>query len=136
MYKHLKLFIHAEGVQIKPQVQNDELKAIVRLGSDLNDNYYQIEKGLTISDYGVSSPLEIWPEENNIDAFLENLGKLKLLRLEAAIAPNILYPAVGMPSPIEGLEGYDIRVKGNPNLSNIKTIMLGVKNVTDRKSVV
>ena len=130
MYKHFKLFLHAEGVQTKPQVQNDEIKAIIRLGSDLNDNYYQIEKLVSISDYSAISALEIWPSENNIDALLENLGKLKLLRLEDAIAPNIIYPAIGMPSPIDGIEGYDIRVKGNPNLSNIKTIMLGVKNVT------
>jgi len=131
MYKHLKLFIHVEGVQTRSQVQNDELKAIIRIGSDLNDNYYQIEKSLKISDYGVITPLEIWPEENNLDAFLEYFGKLKLLRLKAAIAPNILYPAIGMPSPIDGLTGYDIRIKGNPNLSNIKTIMLGVKNVSN-----
>ncbi len=128
MYKRLKLFLHAEGIQTKPQVQNEEITAIIRIGSDLNDNYYQIEKLLTISDYGVSTPLEIWPKENNVDVFLENLGKLKLLRFEEGIAPNILYPTVGTPSPIEGLEGYEIRVKGNPNLANIKTIMLGVKN--------
>jgi len=131
MYKHLKLFLHAEGIQTKPQVQNDEIKAIIRLGSDLDDNYYQIEKLLSISDYGVSTPIEIWPEENNIDALLEYLGKLKLLRFDEGIAPNILYPEIGTPSPIESLDGYDIRVKGNPNLANIKTIMLGVKNVTN-----
>jgi len=130
MYKHLKLFLHAEGVQTKPQVQDNELKAIIRIGSDLNDNYYQLEKLLTVSDYGVTTPLEIWPEENNLDAFLEYLGKLKLLRFEAGVAPNVLFPAVNAPSPIEGLDGYDIRVKGNPNLANIKTIMLGVKNAT------
>ena len=137
MYKHLKLFIHAEGVQTKPQVQNDEMKAIVRIGSDLDDNYYQLEKLIKISDYTASTAIEIWPEENNLDVLLEYLGKLKLLRFEEGIAPNILFPAVGAPSPIEGLEGYEIRVKGNPNLSNIKTIMLGVKNVsTANQSVV
>jgi cell surface protein SprA len=130
MYKHLKLFLHAEGIQTRPQVQSDELKAIIRLGSDLNNNYYQIEKLLTVSDYGAASPGEIWPSENNVDALLEYLGKLKLLRFDAGVAPNIVYPEDGMPSPIEELEGYDIRVKGNPNLSNIKTIMLGVKNVS------
>ena len=130
MYKHLKLFLHAEGVQTKPQVQDNELKAIIRIGSDLNDNYYQLEKLLTVSDYGVTTPLEIWPEENNLNAFLEYLGKLKLLRFEAGVAPNLLFPAVNALSPIEGLEGYEIRVKGNPNLANIKTIMLGVKNAT------
>ncbi|WP_298265830.1 cell surface protein SprA [uncultured Lutibacter sp.] len=131
MYKKLKLFLHAEGVQTKTQVQDDEIKAIIRIGSDLNDNYYQLEKLLKISDYGVTTPIEIWPEENNLDVFLEYLGKLKLLRFDAGIAPNELYPAINTPSPIEGLEGYDIRVKGNPNLANIKTIMLGVKNVSN-----
>jgi len=128
MYKRLRLFIHAEGIQTKPQVQDNEIKAIIRVGSDLNDNYYQIEKLLTISQYGVSSALDVWPTENNLDVFLEHLGKLKLLRFEDGVAPNILYPAEGAISPIEGLTGYEIRVKGNPNLSNIKTIMLGVKN--------
>jgi cell surface protein SprA len=130
MYKHLKLFLHAEGIQTKPQVQNEDIKAIIRIGSDLNDNYYQLEKLLSISDYGASSAIGVWPDENNLDVFLEYLGKLKLMRFEEGIAPNIIYPAFGAASPIEGLEGYDIRVKGNPNLSNIKTIMLGVKNVS------
>ena len=131
MYKHLKLFLHAEGVQTRPQVQNNDLKAIVRLGSDLNDNYYQIEKPLTISEYGASSPIDIWPEENNLDAFLEYLGKLKLQRFEQGIAPNILFPEVGSALPFDDMEGYEIRVKGNPNLSNIKTIMLGVQNTSN-----
>ncbi|MFZ2284615.1 MAG: cell surface protein SprA, partial [Lutibacter sp.] len=129
MYKHLKLFLHAEGIQTKPQVQDNELKAIIRIGSDLNDNYYQIEKLLTISEDGVKTPLEIWPEENNLDAFLEQLGKLKLERIAPGNNADIneLYPPI-IPSQIE--EDYVIRVKGNPNLANIKTIMLGVKNVT------
>ena len=131
MYKHLKLFVHEEGIQTKPQVQNNDLKTIIRIGSDLIDNYYQIEKTLTVSDYSASTPFEIWPEENNIDALLEYFGKLKLLRFEDGVAPNILYPAEGAPSPISGLQGYEIRVKGNPNLANIKTIMMGVKNVSN-----
>ncbi|MFA5299150.1 MAG: cell surface protein SprA, partial [Lutibacter sp.] len=130
MYKHLKLFIHTEGIQTKSRVQDDQLKAIIRIGSDLDDNYYQLEKTLKVSDYGATTALDVWPEENNFDALLDYLGKLKLLRFEAGVAPNILYPAVDAPSPIQGLEGYDIRVKGNPNLANIKTIMLGVKNIS------
>ncbi len=130
MYENLKLFIHAEGVQTKTQVQDDELKAIIRLGTDLDDNYYQIEKLISVSDYDSTTDLEVWPEVNNIEVLLENLGQLKLLRFEDGIASNVLYPAIGEASPIDGLEDYDIRVKGSPNLSNIKTIMLGVKNVS------
>lgn len=131
MYKKLKLFLHAEGVQSKPQVEDGALTAVVRIGSDLTDNFYQLEKPLLISDYSASTDIEVWPSENNLEVLLEYLGKLKLLRFDEGIAPNILYPALGTPSPIEGLEDYEIRVKGNPNLSNIKTIMLGVKNNTE-----
>lgn len=130
-YKRLKMFIHAEGVQTKPQVQANELMAVIRLGSDLNDNYYQLEKPLVITNYGTSNALEIWPAENNLDVLLDYLGKLKLERFKAGVPPNILYPEEGMPFPFPELKDYSIRVKGNPNLGNIKTIMLGVKNISN-----
>ena len=130
MYKKLKLFLHAEAVQSKPAVQDGQLTAIVRLGSDLNDNYYQLEKSLVVSAAGAAMSSEVWPTENNLSAVLEHLAKLKLIRFDQGIAPNQLYPSLGTPSPIEGLEGYDIRVKGHPNLGNINTIMLGLKNVS------
>lgn len=128
MYKRLKMFIHAEGIVAKPLVKDDELHAIIRLGSDLNENYYQIEVPLKITNFGAITAQEIWPSENNIEVLLEHLSNLKLFRFNEGIAPHLVYPAVGLPSPIEGLEGYEVRVKGNPNLSNVKTIMLGVKN--------
>ncbi len=130
MYKRLKMFLHLEGLQTKPQVQNEDLKAIIRLGSDMTDNFYQLEKLLNVTDYDATTSLEIWPEENNLEALLEYLTQLKLFRFDEGIASNILYPIPGAP-PIPGLEGYEIRLKGNPNLGNIKTIMLGVQNVSN-----
>lgn len=132
MYKQLKMFLHAEGIQTSPQVQDDDLKAIVRLGSDLTSNFYQLEKPLKVSDYDAQTALEIWPEENNLKALLEYLTELKLQRFEEGVPPNILYPPAGAP-PIPELEGYQIRIKGNPNLGNIKTIMLGVENISNSK---
>lgn len=129
MYKKLKLFLHAEGIKGTPQVGNGDMKMIFRLGSDLTENYYQIEKPLVVSDYSAKTPQEVWPEENNLSVVLEHLGKLKLQRLAAGIAPNVLFPALGSAMPIK-LDGYEIRVKGNPNLANIRTMMLGVKNVS------
>ncbi|MDO9261700.1 MAG: cell surface protein SprA [Flavobacteriaceae bacterium] len=128
MYKRLKMFIHAEGIRTKPLVKDNDLQAIIRLGSDLNENYYQIEIPLKITNFGAITAQEIWPSENNFDVLLEHLTNLKLFRFKEGIAPHLLYPAIGVPSPIEGLTGYEVRVKGNPNLSNVKTMMLGVKN--------
>jgi len=129
MYKQLKMFVHVEGIQTKPQVQDEDLQAIVRLGSDMTENFYQLEKILNVSDYDSTTPLEIWPEENDLSVLLEYLTQLKVHRFDEGVPPNILYPAPGAPA-IPGLEGYQIRIKGNPNLGNIKTIMLGVQNIS------
>ena len=127
MFKKLKMFLHAEGVLGNIEVKDDELLAIMRLGSDTDDNYYQVEMPLKITGFSAVTPEEIWPEENNIDALIEQFGNLKLERLETGAPANELYP---LPSPGEAPE-YRIRVKGNPNLSNIRTLMLGVKNVSN-----
>ncbi|WP_243739408.1 T9SS outer membrane translocon Sov/SprA [Flavicella sediminum] len=128
MYKRLKMFIHAEG-RNNINLSDDKLSAIIRIGSDLNENFYQIEVPLKATLFSNSSAEEIWPEENNLEVDLEALGKLKLERYQAfgATGVNELYPL-----PVEDeAPAYRVRVKGNPNLANIKTIMMGVKNISD-----
>ncbi len=124
MYKQLKMFIHAEGIIGDIEVKDDELVGIVRLGSDTDDNYYQLEIPLKITSFNATTAEEIWPIENNVEADIEAFGNLKLERLEVGGLINQLYPQPQVGEPAE----YRIRVKGNPNLSNIRTIMLGVKN--------
>ncbi|MCA0933563.1 cell surface protein SprA [Lutimonas saemankumensis] len=125
MYKQLKMFIHAEGKVGQLEVKDNELLGIIRLGSDTDDNYYQVEIPLKITDFNAVTPEEIWPVENNLDAAIKDFGNLKLERLEIGAPAGELYP-----KPVAGEDPeFRIRVKGNPNLSNIRTIMLGVKNV-------
>ncbi len=126
MFKQLKMFIHAESILGNIEVKDDELLGIIRLGSDTDDNYYQIEVPLKITDFSAITDEDIWPEANNIDASIEDFGQLKLSRLEIGGPVNELFP---QPVPGEPVE-YRIRIKGNPNLSNIQTIMLGVKNIS------
>jgi cell surface protein SprA len=124
MFKKLQMFIHAESLVNQAEVADDEIVAIIRIGSDLSENYYQIEKPLKITAFGTSTASDIWPEDNELNVDLEALKKLKLERFEDGIASNVLYPIPVVGEPVE----YRIRVKGNPNLGKIKTIMLGVKN--------
>ncbi|MEI6864519.1 cell surface protein SprA [Flavicella sp.] len=126
MYKTLKLFVHAEG--IGTNLGDNKIMAIMRLGSDLNDNYYQIEVPLKATLFTESTSEEVWPEDNYFEVDLESLGLLKVQRYsEGASATNELYPL-----PVEGEKPeYRIRVKGSPNLSNIKTMMLGVQNISE-----
>tara|TARA_B110000305_G_C19464203_1_gene656653 strand:+ start:634 stop:7743 length:7110 start_codon:yes stop_codon:yes gene_type:complete len=128
MYKQLKMFVHAEGIQSEASLQDDEFQAILRIGSDLVDNYYEIAYPLKVTSFSASTAEEIWL--NDMKIVLEHLGELKLLRYEDGVAPNVIYPAIGVLPPIEGLKGYEIRVKGNPSLSNARTLILGVKNNT------
>ena len=131
MYKKLKMFLHAEGIMGQAPIENGDLTAIIRLGSDLNDNYYQIEKKLGVSDFSATSDTDVWLEDNDVEAILERFGKLKLKRFEDGIAPNVQYPSFE-DKAYDSVAGYMVRVKGNPNLAKIKTIMLGVHNNDDR----
>jgi len=127
MFKKLKMFVHAEGLN-GLELNDNELMAVLRIGSDLNDNFYQLEVPLKATSFGSFSPDAIWPASNSFEVDLEALAKLKVERYGALGASNFnqLYPL-----PVEDEEAIKrMRVKGSPNLSNIKTIVLGVKNIS------
>jgi len=124
MFKRLKMFMHAESKELEG-IADDELVAIIRLGSDLSDNFYQIELPLKITAHSSSTDKAIWPKENEFNIDLNTLKKLKLDRFEALGQTNAMFSAV----PEGGTAVYS--VKGHPNLGNLKTIMLGVKNSSD-----
>ncbi len=121
-YKELKMFMHLEA-PTDPSVLNNEMVSIIRLGTDLNDNFYQIELPLELSTKLTNpTPLEAWPEANNLEILLEQLGKIKLARDIANAPINELFTVSN------GDENYVLRVKGSPTLSQIRTIMLGIRN--------
>ena len=92
-YKQLKMFIHTEPV-FAESVTDDDLSAIIRLGTDLNDNFYQLELPLKVSPEGSLAPLDVWPEPNNLDAF-RSAGKSKTARDASGAAINELFTASG-----------------------------------------
>ncbi|MGY0425617.1 MAG: T9SS outer membrane translocon Sov/SprA, partial [Polaribacter sp.] len=127
-FKRLKMFMHLQENRGEPILNDDEMSAVIRLGTDLNDNFYQIEVPLKVTKNG-SSALDIWPEANNLDAILELFGKIKLERdaLGASVAPiNKIYTSTEQDANLP----YTISVKGNPTLAKLRTIMLGVKNTS------
>ncbi len=123
-YNNLRMFLHAESrPEGTPQsASNDEMVAIIRFGTDLNDNYYEIEKPLKLSTTFVNpSSEEVWLSENNLDIPLKELANLKVLRDGAGLSAGTVYEGVST-------NGLTIAVKGNPTLAQIRTVMLGVKN--------
>jgi len=124
-FKNLKMFMHLQKNEGALAINDDDFSAIMRLGTDLNDNYYQIELPLKVSLNGTSA-LDLWPEANNLDAFLETFGKVKLERDKLDFSITDLYTSTEQDPEIL----YTISVKGNPTLAKLKTIVLGLKNNT------
>ena len=122
-FKRLKMFMHLQENQGTATLNNGDLTAIIRLGTDLNENFYQIELPLAVSKSG-SAAIDIWPEANNLDAFLETFGKIKLERNSVNFPVNEIFSSQAQDQKIP----YTISVKGNPTLAQLRTIMLGIKN--------
>ena len=128
-YKNLKMFLHAESPGVTNVAGDDDLSTIVRFGTDLEDNYYEVEMPLKISTVLTNpSPLQAWPEENNLDLTLQDLIALKLTR-DSMDDPGLLntFPNPNDATPLND-DGLILRIKGSPTLAQIKTVMLGVKN--------
>ena len=120
MFKRLKMFVHAERITGSTQTDSNDLTAILRLGSDTNDNFYQLEIPLKITETGESSADSIW--KNEFDTKLRELGNLKLEKFASNAPNNEIYPSIASDPEAR------IRIKGSPNLSNIRTLMIGVRN--------
>ncbi len=125
-YKRLKMYIHAEASgEIESALQDGDLSLFVRLGTDFNDNYYEYEIPLKVTPWGVSRLDDqlIWPIENELNITFEQLLDAKQER-NKAIRDGIHSSST---DPFSGTE-KQITVVGNPNISMVKTIMLGVRN--------
>lgn len=125
-YRRLKMFIHAEQANIEDNYKTGDLTAFIRLGADFDDNYYEYEVPLEFTDWGTGNRQDIWPEGNEIDLLLEKLTDAKLKRQEARSQGNA---QASNNMPFEVNDGKNkITVKGMPSLSDVKTIMIGVRN--------
>ena len=123
-FKNLKMFMHLQGADDELPISDNDFSGVIRLGTDLNENYYELELPLKVSPNG-NSQFDIWPEENNLDVFLEALGKVKLERDGIGAAINEPFT-----SSIQTDNPYKITVKGNPTLAELRTIVLGLKNTS------
>ncbi len=121
-YGRLKMFISANDQT--GLTQDGELKAFVRLGSDFDQNYYEIELPLKITPPGTRDYNVVWPEQNQIDLDLNELYALKVQRDRENFNLGTLYPLGGGRQAGKHL----LRVLGRPDLAQVKLMMIGVRN--------
>ena len=117
-YKKIKMFVHAEGKE--DDLKYGDLTCFIRLGTDFTSNYYEYEIKLMPTPHFSSSAYAIWPSQNEIDIEFEIFQLAKQER-------NFNSSDVTTPY-VKNSSGGKITVVGNPNLAQIKTIMIGVRN--------
>lgn len=118
-YGRLKMFLHANS-----SAQDDDLQAFIRLGTDFDQNYYEIAIPLKITNPLQTGERDIWPEENEIDIDLDALYALKAERDRNQFSLSQSYPLQGP----RQVGRHLIRIFGRPDLAGVRTIMIGVRN--------
>ncbi len=77
-YGRIKMFFSAHSP--KNNIQDNELVGFLRLGTDFDQNYYEIEVPLRVTPPRSNTLETVWPEDNEIDLDLNELYALKAQR--------------------------------------------------------
>lgn len=143
-YSNMRMFVHGEGYGDGIE-ERDHAELVIRLGTDLNANYYEYRQPVTPSDpnynyspYATdgSSDLEgdaeqVWLyDENSMNIILSAFNELKQLRDQQA---DDLSQVFEMPLSTnqQHADGAVIAIKGNPSLGRITEIGMGIQNPYD-----
>ncbi len=137
-YKHIQMFTHLNRVvNDETALGDDQLAVFVRLGSDYRNNYYEYLIPLKVTPdrsdynkYNIEDCRAVWPKDNMLDIDLTLFTQLKKAR-------NIARRGGAGVSYTTEFTDYDpnhpnnrIAVMGNPSLGEVKTMMIGVRNLS------
>ena len=136
LYKHMQMFVHANHLINDDNLADDQLAVFVRMGNDYTSNYYEYVIPLKLTPdrsdynkYNVNDCRAVWPEDNMLDIDLSIFTALKKSRNKAR--------ATGRGSFTQLYSDYDpdhpnnkVSILGNPSLGEVKTMMIGVRNLS------
>lgn len=126
-FERIKMFIHAEDVNYSGDLRKGDVSVFMRIGSDFTENYYEYEIPVDITPWGVGKDsAAIWPAANRLNVVLDSLVSVKQARNIAVRSGN--HPSNVTPYTCELNNGDKITVLGMPNLADVSTIMIGVRN--------
>lgn len=135
-YRRMQMFVHANHLINDDNLGDDQLAVFIRMGSDYTSNYYEYVVPLKLTPdrsdynkYNVSDCWAVWPADNMVDLDLGIFTRLKKKRNKAR--------ATGTASYTMPYSDYDpnhpnnkVSVMGNPSLGEVKTMMIGVRNLS------
>ena len=135
-YKRIEMFVHANAFeQNTTNLADNQLAVFIRLGSDYRSNYYEYEIPLKLTAPGVYGRFSledaraVWPEENMLDIPLSVFTDLKKAR-NTAKSQGLASFSVPYTAYDEDKPNNKISIVGNPTLGEVKTMMIGVRNLS------
>ncbi len=134
-YKKLQMWVHAEAlIDDQTNLKSGELSLIVRLGTDVKNNYYEYSIPLSLTPAGKyndnsADRARVWPTQNYMDLTLQNLVDLKKARnKEKAVEGSGIGYATLYTGRDPDNENNTISVLGNPSLSDVRVMLIGIRN--------
>ncbi len=131
-YGNLSMYIHAENnVKSPNNIKDRDLNAVIRIGTDFVSNYYEIKIPLYLTPLSASTlnPNSdayndtLWRAINNLNIDLTLLPKLKQQRNIQGV-PTVIF------SRLQG-NGQTYSILGDPNLGELRGVLIGVENVNN-----
>ncbi len=139
-YSNIRMFVHGEGYD-----EREDAELVVRIGTDLNNDFYEYRQPITPSDpnfnFGDFDPQEagrlnaeaeeVWKyDENSMNIIISAFNVLKQARINDGANTGELYERTDLLG--EGTApGAVLAIKGNPSLDRVSEIGLGIKNPHD-----
>jgi len=129
-YSNLSMYIHAENnIKSPNNIKDKDMVAVIRLGADFVSNYYEIRIPLYMTPLSANTldPNSdayndtLWRAINNLNLNLTVLPRLKQQRNISGV-PNVMYSALQS-------NGQTYSILGDPNLGEVKGILIGFQNV-------
>lgn len=132
-YQKLKMYTHAEASpNLNEPLKDNDLHMFIRLGTDYTDNYYEYDLPLKVTPAGSyngtneSDQYAVWPQDNEM---ILEFSKLQAAKLKRNNDMTITGSGVSLNTEYKLYDGDRlITIKGNPNLSVIRIIMIGIRN--------
>ena len=131
-YGNLSMFLHAENKRFPNTVEKGLVTAILRIGQDFQNNYYEVRIPLTptkAGTYGIQDARAVWPLENEMNLNLTDLVQLKIDRdNQATVNFNSKYSKTQA-------NNHVYAVKGNPNLGEVRGILIAFENTSSQNEI-
>ncbi|MDE7342762.1 MAG: cell surface protein SprA, partial [Muribaculaceae bacterium] len=136
IYRRMQMWVHAEALIDDPtNLKNGDLSIFIRLGSDVKNNYYEYEVPLDITapgkynNFNSADRAAVWPLSNRLDVEFDALTALKTERNRdrSAGTEGVGYTTLYSRRDPQN-ERNTISVLGNPSLSDVRVMLIGVRN--------